>query len=111
MAVCEAPAASVQASETLSPDSWAWTAAVRADASATGVPSSAVMVSPATRPADSAALPSTVPAMGTPVVAAPVAVCEICAPRNAGSPIWIVSLPFPATICLAMLSASSIGMA
>ncbi|BDZ50411.1 hypothetical protein GCM10025867_26520 [Frondihabitans sucicola] len=90
-----------------------WIASVRAVESATAVPPTAVMVSPATRPALAAALPDTVPAMVTPevVVPVPVPVEEICAPRKAGRPIVIVLEDSPARILSAMLSALAIGMA
>src|ERR1017187_2200028 len=81
---------------------------------ATDWPATAVITSPWVRPALAAGDPDTVPAMVAPLVAFPpkLPVADwTYTPRKAVAPMWTSAEVVPASICLAMDSAASIGIA
>src|ERR1700730_3038840 len=78
----------------------------------TDLPASAVTTSPWPMPAWAAGVPACAPAIATPcVVWKPWPEESIDTPRNAVAPMCTVDDAWPESICLAMVSAVSIGMA
>jgi len=107
VAVWLVPVRSTHVTRTWSPGFRSASVADSASALSTVVPPTAVMVSPACRPASAAGEPSTTPE----IVAAPAASCASCTPRKAGVPCWIVALSSPDWIRSAIETAFSIGIA
>src|SRR5437870_13772179 len=79
-------------------------------------PLTAVITSPAVRPAESAGPPATVPAIRPPAGAAPPKpplpiALAISTPRNAVGPMWTAAVALPDSILLASARAVLIGIA
>src|SRR4051812_34737527 len=111
VAVCAAPAASVQPTLIRSPGScWASTLS-SASRLVTVVPSSEVIVAPADTPASAAGASEGAAATGTPEPAPSWVVAATETPRYADGPTWTPPVSWPASISRTTVSASAIGIA